>query len=153
MQATLFDAGRRERPKIMALTVCQPWAWAIAAGHKRVENRTWSTRYRGRLAIHAGLGSGWDDEGRHALESLGINVPENLVRGAIVATCELTDVQPIIWPTGLARSTLAADPLATGPFCWLLSNIEQLAEPIPCRGQQGLFIPPPEVLALLAPSR
>ena len=36
-----------------ALTVHQPWAWAIINGRKRVENRNWSTRVRGRIAIHS----------------------------------------------------------------------------------------------------
>jgi hypothetical protein len=27
-----------------ALSICQPWAWAAAAGHKTIENRTWQTR-------------------------------------------------------------------------------------------------------------
>jgi hypothetical protein len=39
--------------QIRALTVRQPWAAAIATGAKTVENRTWSTTYRGTLAIHA----------------------------------------------------------------------------------------------------
>jgi hypothetical protein len=33
------------------LTVRQPWAWAIARGHKDIENRSWTTRYRGPIAI------------------------------------------------------------------------------------------------------
>lgn len=36
------------------LSVRQPWAWAIVNGLKDVENRTWSTGYRGPLVIHAG---------------------------------------------------------------------------------------------------
>ena len=36
------------------LTICQPWAWAIVAAGKDVENRTRPTRYRGPLLIHAG---------------------------------------------------------------------------------------------------
>lgn len=35
------------------LTVQQPWAELIASGIKLVENRCWSTDYRGPLAIHA----------------------------------------------------------------------------------------------------
>jgi hypothetical protein len=35
-----------------ALTVRQPWAWAIFHG-KPVENRSWATKYRGDLLIHA----------------------------------------------------------------------------------------------------
>jgi hypothetical protein len=36
-----------------ALSVRQPWAWLIIAGHKDVENRSWTTTYRGPLLIHA----------------------------------------------------------------------------------------------------
>ena len=38
-----------------ALTVKQPWASLLVAGIKTVENRTWTTKYRGPLAIHAAL--------------------------------------------------------------------------------------------------
>ncbi|GAA4117493.1 hypothetical protein GCM10022215_18230 [Nocardioides fonticola] len=37
-----------------AITVRQPWAWAIAHGGKTVENRSQAFTYRGTLAIHAG---------------------------------------------------------------------------------------------------
>lgn len=36
-----------------ALSIKQPWASLIAHGIKDIENRTWSTRYRGRIYIHA----------------------------------------------------------------------------------------------------
>jgi hypothetical protein len=31
----------------------QPWAWAVAAGKKNIENRSWCTPYRGTVYIHA----------------------------------------------------------------------------------------------------
>ena len=40
----------------------QPWAWAIAVAGKDVENRGWSTTYRGLLAIHAGKGQDDPDD-------------------------------------------------------------------------------------------
>ena len=40
---------------LRALTIRQPWAWAIAAGFKKVENRGWLPSYRGLVAIHSGL--------------------------------------------------------------------------------------------------
>jgi len=46
-----------------AITVKQPWAWAIAHGGKTVENRSRGTRHRGLLLIHAGLA--WSDRGAH----------------------------------------------------------------------------------------
>jgi ASCH domain len=36
------------------LTIRQPWAWAIIYGGKDVENRSWLTKHRGPLLIHAG---------------------------------------------------------------------------------------------------
>jgi hypothetical protein len=39
---------------VKALTVQQPWAWAIIHGGKDVENRTQLWKYRGLLVIHAG---------------------------------------------------------------------------------------------------
>jgi hypothetical protein len=36
-----------------ALSVCQPWAWAIVHDIKMVENRWRRTNYRGPLVIHA----------------------------------------------------------------------------------------------------
>lgn len=35
------------------LSVRQPWAALIVAGWKDIENRTWQTSYRGRIAVHA----------------------------------------------------------------------------------------------------
>lgn len=36
-----------------ALTLWQPWASLVALGIKTIETRSWSTQYRGPLAIHA----------------------------------------------------------------------------------------------------
>ena len=38
---------------IRVLTLTQPWAWAVVHGGKTIENRTWSTTYRGPFLIHA----------------------------------------------------------------------------------------------------
>lgn len=35
------------------ITIKQPWAWLIASGIKDIENRTWPTKFRGRVLIHA----------------------------------------------------------------------------------------------------
>lgn len=42
-----------------AITIRQPWASLIALGIKQVETRSWSTKHRGRIAIHAGLRDGF----------------------------------------------------------------------------------------------
>lgn len=37
------------------LSIRQPWAWAIIHAGKDVENRSWTTKVRGRVLIHAGI--------------------------------------------------------------------------------------------------
>lgn len=39
--------------KEKAISEKQPWAYLICAGIKNIENRTWATKYRGRVYIHA----------------------------------------------------------------------------------------------------
>jgi hypothetical protein len=39
------------------LTIKQPWAALIVHGIKDIENRTWPTKFRGRILIHAGASS------------------------------------------------------------------------------------------------
>lgn len=55
----------------LALSVRQPWAWAIISGGKTIENRSWTTPYRGPLLIHAGKAFDPDDveyiEAEHGL--------------------------------------------------------------------------------------
>ena len=72
-----------------ALSVRQPWSWAIIHAGKPVENRTWGTRYRGPLLIHAA--KTYDRDGKAWIQSaLGIEVPPNLPRGGIIGQVELT---------------------------------------------------------------
>ena len=36
-----------------ALSIRQPWAWLIVNGYKNIENRSWNTKFRGPVLIHA----------------------------------------------------------------------------------------------------
>ena len=78
-----------------AITIHPVWAWAIIHGHKPVENRTWHTRHRGRLAIHASAESSRsrrsDAEAREILASIGVTVPDEIPTGAIVGTVAVVD--------------------------------------------------------------
>lgn len=127
---------------IKALTIQQPWAWAIAAGHKRVENRSRRTHYRGPIAIHAGLSNASMAGGLEFLIRQGIVVPHDLIFGAVLAVAELVDCAPCTQPGRYASrdcQDLIVDPFAFGPWCYVLANVRQLETPIPCRGQQGWF--------------
>lgn len=44
-----------------ALSVRQPWAWLILHAGKSLENRTWRTKVRGRVLLHAAKGMARDE--------------------------------------------------------------------------------------------
>jgi len=113
-----------------ALTVCQPWAWAIIQGIKRVENRTWRTKHRGPLVIHAGLSTKWLAEWVGTLPD-GTPIPEGLQYGAVLGEVDVVDCVPV--------AEAPASPFAFGPWCWLLENPRPLETPLKWRGGQMLW--------------
>ena len=65
-----------------ALSVQQPWAWAIIAGLKDVENRAWPTNHAGALIIQAGLQD--DEDGWHFLDGHRFALPVDPPIGGII---------------------------------------------------------------------
>ena len=123
-----------------ALTLTQPWATAVAIGVKQIETRSWSTTYRGPLAIHAA--KGWtaaDREFAQTERTLG-RIPPRIPLGAVIATCELYDVCPAeeIGLLASAIERLYGD-YSPGRFAWMLTNVHPLPEPVPARGSLGLW--------------
>jgi len=81
---------------LRALSVRQPWAWAIVHGLKPWENRPRRFNYRGPLLIHASQAAGERDYAFavELIESLtGRSPPARnaIERGGIVGAAELTD--------------------------------------------------------------
>ena len=84
---------------IKAITVSPVWAWAIIFAGKTVENRSWTTPHRGRLAIHAGLKPKTEADDRAFIEALGVApTRQNWPRGVIVGIVDLTGCQPYTRP-------------------------------------------------------
>jgi hypothetical protein len=136
-----------------ALSIRQPWAWAVAHAGKDVENRNWHMRHRGPLALHAaknmtraryhafarfwqeGLGEAYAQQYPHLV----LPSPEKLPRGAVLAMAEAVDC---VHESGSRWFA--------GPHGLLLRNVRVLPEPIPCRGALGFFDLPEEVAEKIA---
>src|SRR5581483_12013186 len=78
------------------ISLYQPWATLVACGQKRYETRSWSTAYRGALAIHAA--KKWSEElaalcqtppYREALAACGFKSPHDLPRGVLLGVVTL----------------------------------------------------------------
>lgn len=121
--------------KWKALTICQPYAHLIMTGEKRVENRTWPTRYRGTLVIHAGKSKDW-------LDTHNGEVPADMPFGAIVGYVRLVDCVRVDADLPQRLQWLRDHEHAHGPWCWVLKFPKRLSIPIPYRGAQGIFSVP-----------
>ncbi len=152
---------------IRALTICQPYAELIRLGEKRVENRTWPTSYRGRLAIHAGKGTSYLEPGDRQ------RYP-GMAFGAVVAVANLVGCVRLnharVSLSGMVVNGVAIPPLTReqwsvptsanaswpwlethehteGPVCWILEDARALRQPVPCSGHRSLWGLPPDLLA------
>lgn len=78
-----------------ALSIRQPWAWLIVNGGKDIENRTWLTKFRGRLLVHASKGMTQAEYAFAAdfAKSIGVTVPPaaELLRGGVIGSVEVVD--------------------------------------------------------------
>lgn len=104
-----------------ALSIRQPWCHYILSEGKDIENRTWSTSYRGDILIHA---SGGVDKAQQS------NVTRlNLPKGGIVGIVEIADC--------VDQSDSS---WFQGPFGFVLKNPRPLPF-IKCKGALNLFNP------------
>jgi hypothetical protein len=116
---------------IDAITIRQPWAYAIFHG-KDIENRTRATKKRGRVAIHAATGMRWEEyqEARDFCARCGLYIPPptGLVRGYVIGTIEIAECV-----------TESDSPWFTGPYGYVLRNPELFGVPVPTLGMLGFW--------------
>ncbi|PRF55466.1 ASCH domain-containing protein [Burkholderia multivorans] len=133
-----------------ALSIRQPWAWLVAAGHKDIENRTWPTSYRGPLLIHASAGmtrQEYEDAFQFALQAGGIQLVhrmpgvKELERGCIVGVVDLFDCVP--------PSRRSSPWHIDGCYGLAVRNARPLPF-IPYKGQLGIFEVPDSMLKVAA---
>ena len=120
------------RNDLKALTIRQPWVWAILHMNKRIENRTRRTNFRGRFYIHAGVAvPNWQPLEDVRSRCNEYPDPETLSYGVLVATAELVNCtwsDVIVGRWGEPNS-----------WHWHLDNVKVLRQEIPVKGQLGLW--------------
>jgi hypothetical protein len=148
---------------LRALSIRQPWAWAVLHAGKNVENRKAAppSYLLGQpFLLHASKGCGreeWGAAGDSILAVSGQCPPllEQLDRGGIVG---------VAWLTGWSREggdwrmenghdpvrEIHRSPWFSGPVGYLLEHVQPLPF-TPCAGALGFWRVPPRVLEQLAP--
>lgn len=127
-----------------ALSIRQPYAFAITMGFKPVENRDWPTRYRGAVLIHAGKKEETDDvelvlrqiadQTNSALSTLERGYNSHRFLGGIVGAATISDCV-----TAMNNSWFF------GPYGFVMTEAKWCA-PVPCKGALGFFDVPLDVL-------
>ena len=112
-----------------ALSIRQPWAWLIVNGYKPYENRTWNTKFRGRVLIHAGKSfdrNGYDRV-KDSFPEIPLPSPNQFEFGGIVGSAEIWNV-----------ATDSSSPWFSGPYGFCLAMPEVLPFQ-PCKGKLSFF--------------
>lgn len=120
------------------LTIKQPWATLIIQGYKRFEFRSWQTKYRGELLIHAGKGID-----KEAVKRLAKYLPKELPQGKIIGKVNVVDCikcneefKEMCQKENnevYAKSTFAEN------YAWQLDNVEVFEKPIEAKGKLSLW--------------
>ncbi|KMO29727.1 hypothetical protein VQ03_29060 [Methylobacterium tarhaniae] len=137
-----------------AISVRQPWAHMILYEGKPVENRSWSTNYRGPVLLHAAksMTNAECDDALDLLEAISrqdqqanlqrrARILNDMRRGGIVGVVEIVDCV-----------TEHPSPWFIGRYGFVLANPRPLPF-VPCRGALGFFEVPDEAMADLNRAR
>lgn len=129
---------------LLALTIKQPWAQLIMRAGKDIENRDWSTRIRGRVAIHASARMTKSDlaDACHFMHAWMPKFSERIftaeaatyATGAILGTVEIVDCV-----------TTSDSPWFCGRYGFVLRDPIVLPNPIPFKGALGFWAVPESV--------
>lgn len=123
------------------LSIRQPWAELIVRGIKDLENRDWSTRFRGPLLVHAG--KKFEDEAvEWILSKLDADERQRFPMkksafecGGIVGVVKMVDCV-----------TTSESKWFVGDYGWCFERAQPLPF-MPLRGSLGLFDAPSDIVA------
>lgn len=119
------------------ISIKQPWASLIINGYKTYEFRTWKTKYRGKLLIHASKVP--DKKAIERFKHLNLDYPT----GVIIGEVELTDCLEV--DKELANELFNKDSnvyrnvLNHQGYAWKLENIKKYDKHILINGKLGLW--------------
>ena len=121
-----------------ALTIKQPWATLIMQGNKRFEFRSWQTKYRGDLLIHAGKGID-----KEAMKRLAKYLPEELPYGKILGKVRLVDcikMSPEFKELLLKENKdIYTKSSFQEKYGWQVTDVEVYEKPIEAKGHLSLW--------------
>ncbi len=129
-----------------ALTLKQPWLYAIEHLGKRVENRSWAIPKNLRdhwIALHAGKAN--EHAEWRAVSRIDRNVipRQKVVFGAVTSVAKFG--QFLVTAEHPYALNMRQQKWFIGPYGWVIFELVLLKEPLPCRGMLGLWTVPGDI--------
>ena len=119
------------------LTIKEPWATLIIEGYKKYEFRSWKTKYRGKILIHAGMSIEKDMLERFKEYNLDYS------KGAIIGEAEIVDCilvdEEFNEKLRKINKTVYGKSNHVETYAWKLENVIKYEKPIYIKGQLGLW--------------
>ncbi len=129
-----------------AISLLQPWATLVVTGVKTIETRSWGTKYRGPILIHASQGKAGSIFTSLLFFKKYIPDFKHLPFGAIIGKATISDVIRIenlqMTDELINRLTMeekAFGDYSDGRYAWMLEEAEQFDTPIPARGTLSIW--------------
>lgn len=131
------------------ISLLQPWATLVVIGAKQIETRSWNTKYRGPLLIHASSRISKETKELTLTEPFATALRElqELPLGCIIGSVNLTSTSQSeyfsrIGPTGRTpnweREKHFGD-FSPGRYGWLLADPLAFSNHFHCRGALGIW--------------
>lgn len=125
------------------ISIIEPWASLIKEKVKYIETRTWATKYRGELYIHASKKTltkkNWIDYSKQ----LSLLKDTDFKYGHIIAKCKLVDcrvmTKDLIEEVKKNHNEYITGGYGIGRYAWIVEDIEVLEEPIEAKGSLGIW--------------
>lgn len=129
---------------MQAISVRQPWAFAIARGGKTICNQRLPTAYRGPLLIHASMRVDLGSCDSPLIQAAGWNRRDPLATlGAVIAVAELDDV----CAAAARRQSCDCGPWAMPEaYHWRLAEVRALPRPVVALGRMDPWEPLPALI-------
>ncbi len=126
-----------------AISLLEPWASLIKEKVKYIETRSWQTKYRGELYIHASKKKLTKNNFTEYQNQLSLLIDTNFKYGYIIAKCKLVDCkymdEQFISEIKKNHNEYICGEYKVGRYAWMLTNIEILKNPIIAKGQLGIW--------------
>ena len=126
-----------------ALSITQPYAELIKNGTKRIETRSWKTKYRGKLYIHASA-TKIPKGSKSNSDLMGLVGNDPMDFGKIICECKLVDCVEMTEEfmenlKATNEKEFVSGIYAVGRYAWILEDVKVLDKPIEIKGQLGIW--------------